>query len=878
MNQRTRISEDWFRLPTAVAAALGTLLLFGSCGGPDKSKEAARKSADAQSLIADRSYAKALQLINESIKTNTELKQDSALGENELLAGLCYRELGDYSNALQSFQNAVQEFHLIADPKLERKGRIALAEFQYLMNDNAVALSLATDAAGSASVYDDQPDRFRSLRIAANASHRLGQYDGEIAFLEQLIPIDSALHRSANRVDLLRQELWSYAAAGQIDRARGVYARWRSLTTAAGDSSGLLRAVFNWGRVQQSFGHPDSAFRFMSQALGMLNANIPPELHVRVLSAVGDLVYRSGHFDNARRFFGDALPIARQQNDIVMAQALQLMAIACEWKMSGTSSPISQDLIRRAGEVLDTCRDVQFRMGESFARFVEGSIASGIGRLDTAALLYRDAMERYEQTTGIILDENMAAELIDAFMSAEKTGWYDPLLRIACLNGDNDQVFELVERRNLREISRFFTQLSIRTPDKTVNQALSAVRWKYSELRLLEQDMFDELAMGRSRNLERYEALKALYPARLTGLSSAADQFGTVSPNFRWLLRPGKLNLRQIRDTLQTGMAVVEYIPLPDDLCILMTTRDTTIVWRNSVNRQHLIDLIQEYCRLIADPRFTNPAGQFNPGAANGRLNELSAVLGSILIQPLMPALGRVSKLCIVPAPEFGWLPFHTLRVGGTPLVVRTAVSYLPTAAALLFPVKAEHYVSDIIGVGHPGRTTWDVEYELKDIRGFYDKARMLFGTNATLSKLDTAAYDVLHFAAEFVVNTKVPDRSAIILSDGDSPDGTRAVPLGEMLSLRPPETLVFSNITPTPGMFWRYAPLGFLADGTPAVIATMWQGERKAKKYFGEIFYTSLQAGSSGAQAYQNAMAALAKHPDFSALYRWGLYYQFGR
>ncbi len=854
------------------------MMILPGCSRTDRSKEAATKSADARTLIADRSYAKALQVINEAIKVNTDLKQDSALGENELLAGECLRQLGDYSNALQNFQGAVQRSHLIADQKLERKGRIALAEFQYLMNENAVALSLATDAAGAAKVFDDKPDQYRALVIAAHAAHRLGTYDDEISFLEQLVPIDSLLHNSENRVDLLRQELWSYESAGQVDRARMVFARWKSLTAATGDSSGLLRAYYNWGRVQQAIDRPDSALKFISQALGMLNANIPPALQIKVLSAVGDLEYRAGHFDNSRRFFNDALQIARQQNDIVMSMTLQLMTIACEWKLNSPSSPVAPDLVRRAGEVLDTCRQVQFRIGESFALFLSGRIADGNGKIDSAAVYYRDALQGYEQTIGVNADENMAAELLAGFMAVERTGWYDPLMLLAGTRGDNALLFDLMESRNLHEIGEFFSQLSMRTAERTVNQALASLRWKYNELHLLEQDMFDELAMGRNRNLERYETLQALYPARVKGLSAAADQFGSVSPNFRWLVRPSSLTLRQIRDTLQPGMAVLEYIPEPNDLYVLAVTRDTSFLRRTGVSRQHLLDLIHEYCRLIADPRLNAPTGGFNPAAAGGRINELAAVLGSMLLEPISGALGNISTLYIVPPVEFGWLPFHTLRLNGSPLVLRYTVSYLPTAAALLFAEKREQYVSAIIGVGHPGRTSWDVEYELKDIRGFYDKARMLFSTDAVLARLDTATYDLLHFAAELVTDTKVPDRSAITLSDGQSPDGIQDVPLGTLFSIRPPQTLVFSDITPQPGMFSRYAPLGLLANGTPVVVGTMWQGERKAKKYFGEIFYTSLQSGAPGAQAYQNAMVALAKHPDFSALYRWGLYYRFGR
>jgi hypothetical protein len=57
-----------------------------------------------------------------------------------------------------------------------------------------------------------------------------------------------------------------------------------------------------------------------------------------------------------------------------------------------------------------------------------------------------------------------------------------------------------------------------------------------------------------------------------------------------------------------------------------------------------------------------------------------------------------------------------------------------------------------------------------------------------------------------------------------------------------------------------------------------MWQGERRSKKYFGEIFYTSLLNGVTPSQAYREAMIALSRKPEFSLLHRHGLYFRFGR
>ena len=196
----------------------------------------------------------------------------------------------------------------------------------------------------------------------------------------------------------------------------------------------------------------------------------------------------------------------------------------------------------------------------------------------------------------------------------------------------------------------------------------------------------------------------------------------------------------------------------------------------------------------------------------------------------------------------------------------------------MLFAPRQEVPVKYVVGLGHPGKTSWDVEYELKDIRSFYKKAKMLFDTSATMEHCASLKYDILHIAADYLFDRDVPDNSSMLLSDGATPDGLRQVSLGEILALRAPQTLIFSNISPVPGGLARYAPLAFLANGSQTVITTMWQGERRVKRYFGEVFYTSVMAGVPSAEAYDKAMIALARKDEFSALYRWGLYYRFGR
>src|SRR5260221_7293705 len=107
-----------------------------------------------------------------------------------------------------------------------------------------------------------------------------------------------------------------------------------------------------------------------------------------------------------------------------------------------------------------------------------------------------------------------------------------------------------------------------------------------------------------------------------------------------------------------------------------------------------------------------------------------------------------------MPRTKFGCLHMYTFQSDERPLAGRINVSYLPTAAALLFSSLAEHPARRVLGIGHPGRTSCDVEYELKNIRGFFESAPMLFNSMASLNHIMDSLYDVIHISAEFQLDS----------------------------------------------------------------------------------------------------------------------------
>jgi hypothetical protein len=187
----------------------------------------------------------------------------------------------------------------------------------------------------------------------------------------------------------------------------------------------------------------------------------------------------------------------------------------------------------------------------------------------------------------------------------------------------------------------------------------------------------------------------------------------------------------------------------------------------------------------------------------------------------------------------------------------------------------ASQSVIDIAGVGHPGLTSWDVEYELRDIRAFHKDARLFFGKDASLATLQKEKAGTLSLAAEFHFDEQRTGNAFLRLSDG-TPSGSTEVPWGKLLSVSRFPTVLLSDLGQYRGIP-PVKPLFFLATGSETVILTSSPARRKTKKYFGEFFYTALTGGSRSDDAYRQAVLGMIANPEMNAVEIWAPFYRWG-
>jgi CHAT domain-containing protein len=250
-------------------------------------------------------------------------------------------------------------------------------------------------------------------------------------------------------------------------------------------------------------------------------------------------------------------------------------------------------------------------------------------------------------------------------------------------------------------------------------------------------------------------------------------------------------------------------------------------------------------------------------------------------MRPVESASGGLTDLFVILPREFSPLPLQALRRGGAGaqrrfVAEQRSIHYLPSASSLLLATATPASQHAVTGIGHPGATGWDVEYELRDIRAFYKDAVLFFGQDATFEAMKRAGGDILHVTAELHYGRRSAGNSSLLLSDGKSSDGIRAIPWGLLPGLPPRAALLISDLGPhLPSKNPLLAQL-LLMGGTRSVVLHAFTPLRKSRKTFGEIFYTTLLTGVAPDDAFHQAQLEMIRTSQ--PLHQWAAFSLWGK
>lgn len=819
-----------------------------------------------------------------------------ALGERELQAaalnnlGLVYDEQGDYRRSLEQYGRALE---------LQRAVGSAAGESATLGNIGGVHLLLGRYREAMTR-YEQALEISERLHLKASASQDLGNialcHLGMGQPAEALAAFDRALVL-AREAGLKKEEAdWrkgkgsAFLGLGKYDEALGEYRE----ALRAYEESGLKRerveALNDSGELYLLLGDVASAEAAFRAALELARGIGHPRGLTASLLALSDLELRRGRPEEAAALCRDALGRAREADDrqqVVMG----LLELALTQRVQGRP----HESLVGAREALELARAMDARLltaralhalgeaaralgrpaealehyaaGEGIAQttgdpdlgwriaFGQGQALEALGRREEAVAAYKQAVETIESVRTRLRAERFRAGYIE-----DKYQVYVALLRLLLEMERPGEAFLFGE--GLR--SRRDLELLERGPEQAETPAEGELRGRIRQLqRALEEESEKPAAERRKPALDLF-----------TGeLVAAEREYQTLLDDLRGR-RPdhassGALPVPtcdQVQRLLPADTALVEYVVGEEDLAIFVLTHQTmraVTVHQRSADLRTKVELLRDLIVREGTEDWLKPAESL-------RRTLLGPVEGNGWLR-------GVRRLYFVPHGTLHYVPFAALPrrdgKGLRYLVEDYEIGYLPAAAALTRDRPGRDGHPTLLALA-PARAR--LPYALQEAQGlaelFPGSHRVLVGRRATEASFKRAApdYRVIHLATHGYFNKMNPLFSGLELEKDQQDNGRLEV--HEILGLRLDADLVTLSACETALGSGQLAenPAGddfvgltraFLAAGSDAVLATLWEVNDRSTLRFMRRFYASLpRVGRAAALAL--AQRSLCRSP----------------
>ena len=830
-----------------------------------------------------------------------------------------------YQQARPYFEQAIQRFQ--QDGKSER-----LAEAQYYLGKCNLELRefrAALDAINQGITLSKSTADFRAdgrlTMLAGDVHFRMGNFADALASYGVTEALAATFSDETTVADAELRTASSFEADGMLaqafERFQSALARFQSIQ----DRSKIAEALYGLGDVYRLQSHFAEALNSLTQALSIIDRSQQPLLaskvdmsiglthlaqnningaltdfrdatnvlrryrggrayEVLMLFRIGSVYNRLGRVGDAKKYFTDALEIARAVGDRIAENYLYVLILECNLNL------MTPDQRRRTSDRLEqSYEQIVRRFQECGHATGEGYLWVQLGKFFESRGDLARARDNYSKAVRLDLDRLGEFEDVDLHkayreelgIKSDHQDWYDRLSGVLLRMGKNEEALKTLELSRTRQTFRNLEDVNITLRHPKVKKAMQQLRADIDRARMMEIELGGILTYRQGRQDEqRIQALRTDLDKAKQNLRSASAAIATEYPNYESLTPTPTLGLSGIQSFIPRGSLVVEFLATEDQLYIFAVSRSQFMVKSSPIGRDSLFRLMAEYKQLLQDPIvYSGEAGAASVPAMT-RFAFLSTRMYRELLQPVDDLLDR--NLIVVVSPGFENFPFHAIerqdRSGNVKYVIElTSVDYLGSLTSLRYKSAATSRIRDVVAFGNPTGKQWSVDYELRDIRSFFKGATIFIGLETSWNNVKSAKPDVLQLSTEYTSGSGVSPLGEITLSNGLMVEESVSIPFEKLTELEAIPVIVLSNqygqgvgLTPNHAMLLRL-------NGTSDVFYNAWFADRKAAKFFSEFFYTSLSGGLAPGDAYRQALLNLIRIREVSHPRSWGQFFHFG-
>jgi CHAT domain-containing protein len=841
-----------------------------------------------------RQFADAIPAFEEAIALYAQLDQPAVSADMIARLGVARENAADYPGALADFRKAADQFEALGDTaQVARQWRRAGRVYLRRLNDYARAREAFDTALALAERSNDDAQRLEATLDLARVDERVGLFNSSLEIADAvrdearalnlpLIEVDAMLHRA--NVSWLRAD---YRDAFTSQRAAMAIARDLNdlpFQVIGHNAAGLTMWTLNdFDRAREEF---DSALRLSRQAL------LPSE-EATTQNNIG-LVHRSSErWDDALAAFNAALAIDRRDGN-AWGEAYALRNIGMTHLQQGETAlalqPLSDafTIAERIGDRVNATK-AQLALGDAYLalgrtpdassafnaaleearalplpevewRALRGlaTIAMNAGRRDQARTLLDQGIQVVESLRASIRVE----ELQDGFL-IDKQVLYDDLISILLEDGEAVQALALSERSR----GRNFIDL-LGNGDLNVASITDAADLN-EEHKLRAQLEVARRALGTAEGTEEIAEARAALDVAQRAYTDFLVDLRARNPQLSSFVAVEPVNVAELQRLLDPGVRLVVYHVLPESVAIWVVSREALNITRVPVRREELAARVLAFRERLQ---------------SISRIEEETAILSALLIQPANAFLEGASVIGFVPHRELHLVPFSALGpTAGESLIDRFAIFHVPSASVLRFTLErrgTRERGARVLALGNPdlGKPGFDLPFAQKEAERLtwsFPEAEVITREQATKQWFieNASDYGIVHIASHGEFDPDMPLLSALQLaSDDDGVSGDLTMREIFALSLRA-DLVALSACQTGLGRVTSGDELvglnrAFVYAGTRQILSTLWRVDDVATAVLVKHFYRE-QARVERAEALRLAQIEVRRrypHPAYWA------------
>jgi CHAT domain-containing protein/Tfp pilus assembly protein PilF len=769
--------------------------------------------------------------------------------------------LGQYAEALDYYRQALAISEALGSvtSSSQDHGNIALCHLG--LGDTALALQHFNRAIALAEQAGAQQDLAYWTRGKANALIRQGRLDQGLEYHRKAVAQYQALGARTDAIEAMYDLGRLHLALGDSASAGQWFDDSLRLAREIGLQRGVTLNLLALGDLQLRRQANEAAAALYAQAMQRAREAGEQMLAAEGLLRLSIANEAQAQYDIAALHALEALDIARSvASPWVAAEALQHLGDLDRLR----GDPVAALANYRAAEaalpeVADPDLGWRIHHGAGLALAAQDELSAAIAELQRAVAYIESVRDRLEE------------QRFRAGYVQDKYQVYVDLVRLQMQAGAENEAFSTAERLRARSyLDLFDEEAPIRlTADE--RQQVVELRERIRQLRR---------AFNEETTLPGTQQRQPAVTVYSTELLSAERQYETLLDTARRRVSRSRAaddhSHHRVSERLARGEALVEYLVAGEDVLIFVVDRDGLQALTSPVGQADLlsrVELLRDLLRRPDSNRWQRPA----------------AGLAAALVEPLQAAgaLAGIHHLYLVPYGSLNYLPFAMLpSSGGDRLLVEDyTLAYLPTAAALPGDGRPQQGQRNMLAMAPArSRLRHAPEEASRVFELFGAESRLLLGEAATESLFKQVAgdFDVLHLATHGYFNKLNPLLSGLELEADDDNDGL--LELHEIVGLDLDARLVTLSACETglgSGHFAEIPPgddfvgltRAFLAAGSDAVLATLWEVDDASTAELMQQFYVRMRFSAetpAGAAALAEAQRRLLASELYRHPYYW--------